>query len=116
MNMRNTAFFWTAVVAWIIGGCAPTSGRGDTFADPVSRVDNKAKMLELPAYDKSEHVLEYDGFTVSYNHTTLVPNWVAYELLDEELNGSYNTRSSNFSRDPNLVGEQASREDYSHSG
>ena len=116
MNMRNTAFFWTAVVAWIIGGCAPTSGRGDTFADPVSRVDNKAKMLELPSYDKSEHVLEYDGFTVSYNHTTLVPNWVAYELLDDELNGSYNTRSSNFSRDPNLVGEQASREDYSHSG
>ena len=71
MNMRNTAFFWTAVVAWIIGGCAPTSGRGDTFADPVSRVDNKAKMLELPAYDKSEHVLEYDGFTV----VTLANPW-----------------------------------------
>jgi len=114
--MRYSTIFWTALVATIICGCEPKTGRGDTFVDPVSRVDNRAKMLELPAYDKSEHVLEYDGFTVSYNHTTLVPNWVAYELLEVELNGAYDTKSSNFSRDPNLEGAQASREDYSHSG
>lgn len=105
-----------AMMAMSINSCVSSSGRGDTFADPVSRVDNKTKMLELPASNKNEHVLEYEGFSVSYNHTTLVPNWVAYQLQESELNGAYDARSSNFSRDPNLEGRQASREDYAHSG
>lgn len=105
-----------ALLALLICSCEPTNGRGDTFTDPISRVDPRAKKLELPAFEKDEHVLDYDGFTSSYNHTTLIPNWVAYELTFVELDGSYDTRSSNFSRDPNLEGPQASREDYSHSG
>lgn len=71
--------------------------------------------LALPAYDASEHILVYEGFTASYNHSTLVPNWVAYDLTSEETQGEY-TSGSNFSRDPHLKGRQASREDYSHSG
>ena len=84
-------------------------GEADSVEAPSS--------LELPAYDSvEEDILCYEGFTVSYNHSTLVPNWVAYELTAEELEGGYHTQSSNFSRDPNLRGRQASREDYSHSG
>lgn len=104
--------FCAALAALMLGGCGPALGHGDTVEDTVSRVDR----LELPALEREEYVLEYDGFTSSYNQTTLVPNWVAYELTAEELNGSYDTRSSNFSRDPNVKGAQASREDYSHSG
>ncbi len=62
-----------------------------------------------------EHIIEYEGFTVSYNHKTLIPNWVAYDVTAWETQGEY-TAGSNFSRDPNLKGRQASREDYSHSG
>lgn len=72
--------------------------------------------LEIPAYTADEDIYAYSGFTSSYNHTTLVPNWVAYELTADELNGSYDTKSSSFSRDPNVRGRQASREDYSRSG
>lgn len=72
--------------------------------------------VECPAVEPDEHIVNYSGFTVSYNHTTLVPNWVAYELTADELVARYTTKSSNFSRDPNLKGRQASREDYSHSG
>ena len=71
--------------------------------------------LALPASDSTEHILVYEGFTSSYNHLTLVPNWVAYDLTSEECQGTY-TSGSNFSRDPHLKGRQASREDYSHSG
>ena len=90
---------------------------GATMAPPATgdSTDHPAR-LETPAYDSEEHIIEYNGFTVSYNHTTLVPNWVAYELTAEELEVKYDSRSSNFSRDPNLRGKQASREDYSHSG
>lgn len=77
---------------------------------------NTLAQLELPSIEDTEDVYYYSGFTSSYNHTTLVPNWVAYELTAEELDGDYNTRSSNFSRDPNVKGRQASREDYSRSG
>ena len=72
--------------------------------------------LECPAASPDEHIVEYDGFTVSYNHTTLVPDWVAYQLTAKELEPVYTNKSSNFSRDPNLKGRQASREDYSRSG
>lgn len=86
--------------------------------DPVtaSTQSLSTEGLELPAYDESEDIYRYSGFTSSYNHTTLVPNWVAYELTAEELDGDYRTQSSSFSRDPNVRGRQASREDYSRSG
>ena len=81
--------------------------------DVPSLPDNR--VMAYPATDSTEHILEYEGFTSSYNHTTLIPNWVAYELTKEETYGDYKA-SSNFSRDPSLVGRQASREDYSCSG
>ena len=100
-----------SLIAMLVGSCslpaAPTEV-GDTLPTPCN--------LEIPYYDAGEDIIYYEGFTVSYNHTTLVPNWVAYELTASELNGYYDTQSSNFSRDPNLRGKQASREDYSHSG
>lgn len=88
-------------------GVVPDGGQ-----DSVSTPD----CLECPAYTTDEHIVEYSGFVVSYNHQTLVPNWVAYELTADELEVRYSSKSSNFSRDPQLKGRQASREDYSHSG
>ena len=47
---------------------------GATMAPPATgdSIDHPAR-LETPAYDTDEHIIEYNGFTVSYNHTTLVP-------------------------------------------
>ena len=104
-------FYLLVFTLSLLNGCSlpDTSFEGgDTLSTPSD--------LEIPYYEAGEHIVHYEGFTVSYNHTTLVPNWVAYELTASELNGQYDTRSSNFSRDPNLKGKQASREDYSHSG
>jgi len=114
--MKYMTLLWAALTALALMGCNPGAAQGETFAGPVSQGDNEDVMLELPDYAEDEDVIAYDGFTVSYNHTTLVPNWVAYELLKEELNVVYDNKSSNFSRDPNLKGRQASREDYSRSG
>lgn len=89
---------------------------GDSFEDIVPSYDNKTTTFEIPSYTRSEDIVRYSGFTASYNHTTLCPNWVAYELTYNEVDGDYDNKNSNFSRDPNLNGPQASREDYSNSG
>ena len=98
----------SALLATLLSTCGATQPMSDT-AVAVQR-------LEYPDYADTEHIVEYSGFTVSYNHTTLVPDWVAYELTADELVVRYSSKSSNFSRDPSLKGRQASREDYSRSG
>ena len=98
----------SALLATLLSTCGATQPMGDT-AVAVQR-------LEYPDYADTEHIVEYSGFTVSYNHNTLVPDWVAYELTADELVVRYSSKSSNFSRDPSLKGRQASREDYSRSG
>ncbi len=71
--------------------------------------------LEIPDYTADEDLYSYTGYVSSYNHTTLVPDWVAYLLTDEEANGEVTDKFS-FSRDPQVRGRQASREDYRNSG
>lgn len=83
---------------------------------PASVLDLEVEGLELPAYSADEDVISYSGFTVSYNHSTLIPDWVAYKLTADELETRYTSQSSSFSKDMNIRGRQASREDYSHSG
>ena len=103
---------FSALLAAVLSTCGASQPSPFGAADTAVR----QQCLECPEYRDDEHIVQYSGFTVSYNHTTLVPNWVAYELTADELKVRYNTKSSNFSRDPYLKGRQASREDYSHSG
>lgn len=71
--------------------------------------------LELPAYGEEEDIVVRTGYTASYNHTTLTPNWVAWELTAEELSDAYDFNCP-FSRDLNVDNPKASREDYANSG
>lgn len=71
--------------------------------------------FELPEYGPDEDIVVHTGYTASYNHTTLCPDWVAWELTAEEVDGT-NEGQYSFSRDPNVKPPKASREDYSHSG
>ena len=60
-------------------------------------------------------ILEYTGFTVSFNSQTKLPNWVAYELTKEETEGQVK-RNSNFYPDPELKVKQADNNDYRNTG
>jgi len=70
---------------------------------------------EIPEYADNEDIVRHLGYTASYNHTTLCPNWVAWELTADEANGQLDGQYS-FSRDPDVSFPKASREDYSRSG
>ncbi|MBP5474458.1 MAG: DNA/RNA non-specific endonuclease [Bacteroidales bacterium] len=87
-----------------------------TLSDQISTSSSQRTLkqfdrLEYPSIDKGEDVAEHLGFTSSYNHQLLLPNWVAYELTAEETQGNSKGKES-FSWDPKLSGRQANREDY----
>lgn len=73
--------------------------------------------VEIPELqtDAPSQILEYTGHTLSYNKETRLPNWVAYELTEEEAQGE-NPRKDKFARDPQAEGPQGSKEDYRNSG
>ena len=69
-------------------------------------------LMELPACDGNDVILEHKGFIVSYNAEARIPLWVAYELTDEETRGDLDRDEYEFRMDPTYNSTQAMREDY----
>ena len=74
--------------------------------------------IEIPRITTTRHscVIEYKGYTVSFNEATKTPDWVAYELTEEESDGPWSRQGLRFFADPNCPSKQADNEDYRHSG
>ena len=77
----------------------------------------ESKSLETPRVmdDRENQIIVHKGYTVSYNKQTRLPNWVAYELTDIEVDGTCK-RNNRFYPDPDVKGRQADNEDYRNSG
>jgi endonuclease G len=89
---------------------AGTQKEGNPFDTPGS--------IEIPAKiaEKKEQIITHIGYTVSYNSDWKIPNWVAYELTKEEVEGTV-PRFDTFSSDPEVSYENsATTYDYSNSG
>ena len=100
-----------AVVAFLAAGCGfAVPGDMGGVADTVSHSG-----MELPAVTEGEDIVVHLGYTASYNHLTLCPDWVAWELTAEEASGELDGQYS-FSWDPTVKSPKATREDYSRSG
>lgn len=65
--------------------------------------------------DQDSQIIEHKGYVVSYNQQTRLPNWVAYELTDIEVDGNCK-RNGRFYQDPDTKSIQADNEDYRNSG
>lgn len=65
--------------------------------------------LAIPQFTKStkSQVIEHAGYTVSYNEQRRNPNWVAYELTADEVDGT-EPRDSKFIPDPMSSGVRQS--------
>lgn len=72
--------------------------------------------LELPGCGPADEIIRHDAYVVSYDSERRIPEWVAYELTSEELDGDAERDRIKFSMDPEYHGTQARREDYSNSG
>jgi len=73
-------------------------------------------LMELPATKRGETIIRHKGYVVSYNVKKKIPNWVAYELTAQELEGNADREGRTFGMDPQLKQSQGKREDYSKSG
>lgn len=104
MNKRKLLIF--PIVALLAAACGfSVAGAGGAIADGT----------ELPLFNDGDDIVRHEGYTAAYNHTTLCPDWVAWELTADEANGNVDGQYS-FSRDPDVRFPKASREDYSSSG
>lgn len=107
---RTCVALHAIVIAAVLLSCS--SGMpGDRFVG----AQNDLKGIEIPHYECDEDIVTHLGYVASYNHTTLIPNWVAWELTAEEVSDAYDFQCS-FSRDPIVDYPKASREDYSNTG
>ena len=99
------------LIAMLYTRCQTNSVGNHDEADKISLE------LAIPQFTKStkSQVIEHVGYTVSYNEQRRNPNWVAYELTGEEVDGT-EPRGSKFIPDPNVIGRQAVDDDYKHSG
>lgn len=78
----------------------------------------KIEGIEIPEKiaNRNEIFITHSGFSVSYNSDWKIPNWVAYELTDEEVAGE-EPRNNRFEADPNLKSKQSATDyDYRNSG
>lgn len=76
----------------------------------------ESERYELPKLQSSqpEKIVHHTGYTVSFNTDWLIPNWVAYELTAEEVQG-VEPRSNKFEPDPQIW-QSPSTEEYKNSG
>ena len=62
-----------------------------------------------------EVLVQYEGFTVSFNPTMHMPNWVAWTITADKIENADIPRSGTFNPDPNVPG-CATLADYYQSG
>lgn len=84
---------------------------------PLQTGKQSIDKLEIPVYADAPYKqhLVYEGYEVVLNENMRIPEWVAYELTGEEVDGT-NPRSNHFRTDPNFNGAQADDNDYRNSG
>ena len=99
--MKRYILLCFLLAVWGLGGLC--------FAQSFRSRDRGAK-LELPLIRTGEQVITHIGYTASYNSKTLNPDWVAYELTKEEVQGEYKGKAS-FCWDPDVKGRKSRRED-----
>ena len=85
---------------------APKSSRGD--------VPKVSYLPQNPASSKSQ-IVNYEGFTVSFNPSNHTPDWSCWELLDTETDGAYSRKGQKFEQDTRVAGCPTTK-DYVKSG
>lgn len=98
----------------LAGGCDFGSSAG--FVSTPGQERSLDTIMEVPATSKEDNIIRHKGYIASYNTSTLIPNWVAYELTREEAKGTEERNERMFDTDPSFNLRQAQWADYSNSG
>ena len=94
--------------------------RSAAEAETTSNIKNdkvKVTMMEIPAplKNRPEQIIKRKGYTVSYNKSTKVPNWVAWHLVKSHCYGSNQRSQLMFEEDTDVPNPRATDNDYYNS-
>ena len=122
MRKRKNPYIFILLLAAVLCIASVVVVNNQSVEEQVAEQPSTTEVDSLVAYElvrlnnnQPEQVIEHIGYTVSYNPTWLVPNWVAYELTVAETDGEQE-RSNHFKPDPLVEGDPVVTSDYSKSG
>ncbi|MDR0414321.1 MAG: DNA/RNA non-specific endonuclease [Prevotellaceae bacterium] len=99
------------VAGFVLTVCLAATQKGDSKFNLTDNIEIPAKIE-----GRNEQIITHIGYTVSYNSDWKTPNWVAYQLTKEEVEGIIR-RSGAFLPDPEVPYENsATTYDYTNSG
>lgn len=81
----------------------------------ISCAQNDCIEIPAPLKGKSEIILKRKGYVASYNKDTKIPNWVAWHLIAEHMDGKVK-RFNGYIEDKEVPKPRATNEDYRGSG
>jgi len=110
--MNKLLLFFICI--FLFACCIPSRPKDRNASKQLNSSDNNK--IEIPATIQNENIVTYTGFTLSYNTTYLIPNWVAYELTEDEVVYNPPPFRGSFIPDPNVSYMQADGFDYRGSG
>lgn len=84
---------------------------GKTRFDFEKQVD-----FVLPSFRPDDEIVRHSGYTLRFRDEYKQPDWVAYPLLPEEINGDTDREGSSFRPDPAVPTGSALPADYTRSG
>ncbi|MBR5778294.1 MAG: DNA/RNA non-specific endonuclease [Bacteroidales bacterium] len=118
--MSKTMKIILLVLAGIVGGIwgwldnAPSHSYHEEAAEEVDGAGIEIEYATTLS-DRPEQIIKHTAYTVSFNSEWQLPNWVGYELTNNETFGDV-PRSKKFTTDPLVEGRCATTDDYTHSG
>ena len=91
-------------------------GESEVESESESECEAGVASLEVPAYDKNDEVIRRTAYTVSYNHETKIPKWVAWHLTADHVDGPLKRKDFDFMDDMSVVDPKGYKSDYYRSG
>lgn len=111
--MRTTCI--ALLTFFLASSCIPARPKAGAQV-PAKQVRTEKQASTVTNSSSTETIIEYEGFTVSYNPKMHIPNWVFYELTAAETNGPYSRKGKDFQQDPRANVPQSDSYDFRGSG
>lgn len=117
----------------VLAACKPTTERASETAsgtdeaatlmqssttDDAADAGERSKWMEIPKTLRGDKgvILKREGYTTSYNAQNKIPNWVAWRLTSNHVNGRHRRDFMEFHEDESVRAPRADDNDYYNSG
>ncbi len=113
-SLRTILIFSALIVTAII--ILKCSDKGSGPSEPATPPSTgTASGLEIPTLNSTDQIVKHTAYTLQYNETDEIPDWVAYYLTKDRLYGSA-TRTDDYRADPAVTSGSAQLDDYKYTG